>query len=60
MEHPDWRVWQMQPADVREALDRLSDLGLWVYQGAGSVVRIAWPWSSWDEVLAVLEGGSVD
>lgn len=59
-EHPDWRVWQMRPADVRDALDRLSDLGLWIYQGAGSVVRIAWPWSSWDEVLARLEGSNVD
>lgn len=60
VEHPDWAVWQMRPADVREALDRLTDVGLWVYQGAGSVVRIAWTWSSWDEVLAVLEGGGVD
>lgn len=58
--HGDWAVWQMTEADVRESLDRLSDLGLWVYQGAGSVVRIAWPWSDWQTVLAVLGGSSLD
>jgi hypothetical protein len=40
---------------VRVALDRLSDLGLWVIQAAGDVVRITWRWSRWDEVMAVLE-----
>jgi hypothetical protein len=52
--HGDWAVWQLAEPDVREALDRLSDLGLWVYQGAGSIVRMAWPWSDWQTVLAVL------
>ena len=58
--HPDWQVWQMKDMDVREALDRLSDRGLWVYQGAGSVVRLAWPWSDWNAVLTVLGGSSFD
>ncbi len=53
--HADWRVWQMTEDEVRVALDRLSDLGLWVIQAAGDVVRIAWRWSRWDEVVAVLE-----
>ncbi len=58
--HDDWHVWQMQEPNVREALDRLSHLGLWVYQGAGSVVRIAWPSADWNTVLTVLEGCSLD
>lgn len=58
--HPDWQVWQMHEADVREALARLSDLGLWMYQGAGSVVRITWLAPDWSAVLSVLEGSSLD
>lgn len=58
--HRDFRIWQMTEASVREALDRLSELGLWVYQGAGSVVRLAFPWSDWNDVLTVLGGPSVD
>lgn len=58
--HGDWQAWQMQESEVREALDRLSDLGLWMYQGAGSTVRIAWTWSDWSVVLAVLEEASLD
>lgn len=58
--HLDWRVWQMHESDVREALDRLSDLGLWIYQGAGSVVRITWLAPDWSAVLSVLEGSSLD
>jgi hypothetical protein len=60
VEHGDWRVWQLGREDVRDALDRLSDLGLWIYQGAGSVVRIAWTWADWKDVLAVLENPSID
>jgi hypothetical protein len=60
LRHPDWEVWQMSEADVREALDRLSELGLWVYQGAGSIVRMAWPWSDWQTVLDVLGGAALD
>jgi len=61
--HRDFQVWQMQEHDVREALDRLSDLGLWVYQGAGSVVRIAWTAPDWNAVLSMLgglEGNALD
>jgi DNA-binding FadR family transcriptional regulator len=50
----------MYGEEIREALDRLSDLGLWVYQGAGSVVRITWRWSAWSQVLDALEGPEFD
>ncbi len=58
--HPDWSIWQMRPADVRASLDRSSDLGLWIIQSAGSVVRITWTCKEWREVLAVLEEPSVE
>lgn len=58
--HRDFALWQMREHGVRDALDRLSDLGLWIYQGAGSVVRLTWTYADWDAVLAVLEGPSVD
>lgn len=58
--HRDWQVLQLREAEVRDALDRLSDLGLWVYQAAGNVVRLAFTWSEWHEVLTVLGGSSVD
>ncbi len=58
--HRDWHVWQMHEHDVREALDRLSTLRLWVYQGAGSTVRIAWTWSDWHVVLSALKETSLD
>jgi len=58
--HRDWHVWQMHEHDVREALDRLSSLGLWLYQGAGSTVRFAWTWSDWQAVLTALKGCSLD
>lgn len=53
--HPDWAIWQLHEPEVREALDRWSDLGLWMIQAAGEVVRFTWTWSSWDEVVTVLE-----
>ena len=58
--HPDWQVWQLQEHEVRESVHRLSDVGLWLYQGAGSTVRIAWTWSDWDQALKVLEGPTLD
>jgi hypothetical protein len=60
IDHPDWQAWQLPDHELRDVLARLSDLGLWVYQGAGSVVRITWTWSDWSTVLDVLGGPCVD
>lgn len=54
--HEDWGIYAMPEPAVREALDRLTDLGLWLFQAAGSVVRITWACSSWPDALAALEG----
>jgi hypothetical protein len=52
--HPDFLIWQMNEPDVRETMNRLEDLGLWIYQGAGSVVRISWLFPDWRTVLDTL------
>lgn len=52
--HPDFLIWQMHEPDVRETMNRLEDLGLWIYQGAGSVVRISWLFQDWQTVLNTL------
>lgn len=58
--HRDWRVWQLGEREVRDALARLSHLGLWLYQGAGSTVRITWIWKDWHTVLEALESPALD
>ena len=52
--HPDWQLWWLDEPMVREYLDDLSRLGLWVFQAAGAVVRITWHVSSMDEAIDVL------
>lgn len=54
--HPDWAIWQFSEAAVRDALDDLSRHGLWVFQSAGSVVRITWNVLSMEEAVDVLIG----
>ena len=41
---------------MRDALDDLSRHGLWVFQSAGSVVRITWNVPSMEEAVDVLIG----
>jgi hypothetical protein len=54
--HPDWAIWLFDEPAVRDAMDDLSRHGLWVFQAAGSVVRITWNASSMEEAVNVLTG----
>jgi len=54
--HSDWSVWLLNEPAVRNGLDDLSRQGLWVFQAAGSVVRITWNVSSMEEAVDVLTG----
>jgi hypothetical protein len=56
VDHEDWATWQLGRHEVRDSLDRLSDLGLWIIQSAGEVVRFSWHCKSWDEALEFMEG----
>jgi hypothetical protein len=49
--HEDWRLWAQSNQEVRRRLDRLTETGLWVFQAAGSVVRITWAHETLDEAL---------
>ena len=49
--HEDWRLWAQSVQEVRRRLDRLTETGLWVFQAAGSVVRITWAHETLDEAL---------
>ena len=52
--HDDWSLWLLNNAAVRDRLDELSRHGLWVFQAAGSVVRITWNVSTMEEAVDVL------
>ena len=54
--HPDWHIWLFEEPAVRAALDDLSRHGLWVFQAAGSVVRITWNVPSMEEAVDVIAG----
>ncbi|WP_295408788.1 BrxA family protein [uncultured Thiocystis sp.] len=52
--HPDWGLWTLDQARVRERLAWLARPGLWEIQAAGAVVQITWACSTMEEVLDVL------
>lgn len=52
--HPDWQLWLLDEPVVRDRLDDLSHWDLWIFQAAGSVVRITWNVSSMEEAVDAL------
>ena len=52
--HPDWQLWVLDEPMVRDHLDELSRLGLWIFQAAGTVVRITWNIASMEEAIDAL------
>jgi Putative inner membrane protein (DUF1819) len=57
--HPDWQLWGLDEPVVRDHLDELSRAGLWIFQAAGTVVRITWNISSMEEAVDALAGGDI-
>lgn len=51
LDHPDWRLWQLDREALRRELDDLSQAGLWIFQAAGSVVRISWSYTTLEEAV---------
>ncbi len=51
--HPDWLLWTLDEARVRERMTWLARPGLWEFQAAGSVVQITWTCSTMEEALDV-------
>lgn len=54
VDHPDWRVWTLEPEHVRDRMSGLARPGVWEFQAAGSVVQITWACTTMKEVVDVL------
>ena len=52
--HPDWALFGMEQADVREQLKRMSLQGLLIFQAASDVVHIGWTFKNMEEVIDVI------
>lgn len=52
--HTDWQLWLLDEPAVRDSLNDLSRVGLWIFQAAGAVVRITWNVSSMEEAVDAL------
>ena len=52
--HSDWQLFGLEPADVLEELKRLSRKGLFVVQHAGHVTRIAWHYDTTEQAADVI------
>ncbi|NYT45620.1 DUF1819 family protein [Alcaligenaceae bacterium] len=51
---PDWELFGLEHADVREQLKRLSLQGLLIFQAASDVVHIGWTYKSMEELIDVI------
>lgn len=52
--HPDWQLFGLDRADVRDQLKRLSLQGLLIFQAASDVVHISWTYNNREEVIDVI------
>jgi bacteriophage exclusion system BrxA-like protein len=52
--HPDWKLFGLQPEDVRDELKRLSVHKFWIIQTAADVVSISWVYKNMNEVIDVI------
>jgi hypothetical protein len=52
--HPDWAVWTLNEARVRDRMGWLARPSLWEFQSAGAVVQITWVCSSMEEAVDVI------
>lgn len=51
---PDWALFGLEQADVRDQLKRLSLQGLLIFQAASDVVHIGWTYKSMEELIDVI------
>jgi hypothetical protein len=52
--HPDWQLFGLEKADLKEELKRLSLKGFFIVQSAGDVISIGWNYKSWEELIHVI------
>ncbi|MCP1675693.1 hypothetical protein J2T57_002843 [Natronocella acetinitrilica] len=56
LNHPDWQLFGLERADVRDQFKRLSLDGHLILQAAGDVTHISWQYKNMEEVVNVLIG----
>lgn len=54
VDHPDWRVWTLEPERIRDRMSWLARPGVWEFQAGGSVVQITWACTTMKEAVDVL------
>lgn len=52
--HPDWALFGLDRADVRDQLKRMSLQGLLIFQAASDVVHIGWTFKTIEELIDVI------
>ena len=52
--HEVWKLFGLEPSDVREELRRISRKGWLIIQSAGEVTRISWKFKNMEEVVNVI------
>lgn len=54
LNHEDWKMFGLEPLDVKEEFKRLARRGWLILQSAGDVTRITWSIKSMEEVIDVI------
>ena len=57
MQHSDWELFGLEPADVLQELKRLALRGEIIVQSAPAVTQIGWKYKSMEELAHVLAEG---
>jgi len=52
--HDIWKIFGLEPNDVKEELKRISKKGWMIVQSAGDVTRISWTFNNLEEVVDVI------
>jgi len=52
--HEIWKIFGLEPSDVKDEMKRISKNGWFIVQSAGEVTRISWRFSSLEEVIDVI------
>ena len=52
--HESWKLFGLEPLDVRDELKKLSKNGWLIVQAAGEVIRISWQLKSMEDVVDVI------
>jgi len=55
--HQAWKLFGLEPTDVREELKRLAKNGWVIVQSAGDITRISWQLDTMEEVIDVINQG---